>query len=155
CGFGAFAYGFLRSGGPLCACATKKNRIACGMIAVDSVLVVNAGSFSVKFQVFAVERSGELKRRIKGPMDGIGPRLGLRASGADGVSIVDREYRKEEISSVPAALETAGVWLREEQHVEPSTVGHRVVHGGPDYDRPVLINAKVLAQLESYTSLAP
>jgi acetate kinase len=125
------------------------------MIAVDSVLVVNAGSSSVKFQVFAVERSGELKRRIKGQMDGIGTRPRLRARGAGGASIVDREYRKEEISGVPAALETAGIWLREEQHVEPSAFAHRVVHGGPDYDRPVLINADMLARLERYTSLAP
>jgi acetate kinase len=125
------------------------------MIAVDSILVVNAGSSSVKFQVFAVERSGELKRRIKGQMDGIGTRPRLRASGADGASIVDREYRKEEISSVPAALETAGIWLREEQRLEPGAFAHRVVHGGPDYDRPALINADVLARLERYTSLAP
>jgi acetate kinase len=34
-------------------------------------------------------------------------------------------------------------------------VGHRVVHGGPRYDRPVLINKEVLAQLEQFSSLAP
>ena len=34
-------------------------------------------------------------------------------------------------------------------------VGHRVVHGGPKYDRPVLVDATVLADLERYTSLAP
>ena len=34
-------------------------------------------------------------------------------------------------------------------------VGHRVVHGGPDYDRPVLIDRDVLAHLERYVPLAP
>ena len=34
-------------------------------------------------------------------------------------------------------------------------VGHRVVHGGPKYDRPVAIDASVLANLERYKSLAP
>jgi acetate kinase len=121
---------------------------------MDTILVVNAGSSSVKFQVFAVE-SGALKRRIKGQMEGIGTRPRLRASGADGITIVDREYDAKAISSVPAALHAAGAWLRDEQNINPSAVGHRVVHGGPDYDRPVLIDAEVLARLETYSSLAP
>ena len=37
----------------------------------------------------------------------------------------------------------------------PMAVGHRVVHGGPRYDRPVLIDAEVLANLERLVSLAP
>jgi acetate kinase len=34
-------------------------------------------------------------------------------------------------------------------------VGHRVVHGGPKYDQPVIIDQTVLANLERYVSLAP
>ena len=34
-------------------------------------------------------------------------------------------------------------------------VGHRVVHGGPDYDRPVLIDHGVVARLERFIALAP
>ena len=111
--------------------------------------------FSVKFQVFAIEPSGALARRIKGQMDGIGTRPRLRASDAQGSSIVDRKYAPEAIPSVPAALQMAAAWLREEQNIDPCAIGHRVVHGGPDYDRPVLIDAKVLADLERYNSLAP
>src|SRR5262249_27119945 len=37
----------------------------------------------------------------------------------------------------------------------PAAVGHRVVHGGPDYDRPVIVDETVLARLERYVSLAP
>jgi acetate kinase len=122
---------------------------------MDTILVVNAGSSSVKFQVFAVESSGQLARKIKGQMDGIGTRPRLRASGADGASVIDREYASENISSVPEALQTAGAWLRDEQSLHPSAVGHRVVHGGPDYDRPVLIDEKVLSDLERLSSLAP
>jgi acetate kinase len=122
---------------------------------MDTVLVVNAGSSSVKFQVFAVESSGELARKIKGQMDGIGSRPRLRASGLDGSALIDRTYEGREIPDVPAAMQTAAGWLRDEQRVRPSAVGHRVVHGGPDYDRPVLIDKKVLAQLERYRSLAP
>ena len=44
------------------------------MIAMDTILVVNAGSSSVKFQVFAADGDGGLRRLIKGQMDGIGTR---------------------------------------------------------------------------------
>ena len=54
------------------------------MIAMDTILVVNAGSSSVKFQVFAVEGEGGLRRQIKGQMDGIGSRPRLCASGSTG-----------------------------------------------------------------------
>ena len=60
--------------------------------AMDTILVVNAGSSSVKFQVFAVEGEGELRRQIKGQMDGIGSRPRLRASGAKGEPLADRAY---------------------------------------------------------------
>jgi acetate kinase len=122
---------------------------------MDTILVVNAGSSSVKFQVFGVDTTRKLTRRLKGQLDGIGTRPHLRASGPDGKPIVDRGYDTAGVSTVPAALETAGAWLRDEQHIDLGAVGHRVVHGGPQYDRPVLINAEVLARLERYTSLAP
>jgi len=61
----------------------------------------------------------------------------------------------EIVPDVPAALQTATAWLRDEQDIDPIAIGHRVVHGGPDHDRPVLIDAEVLARLERYTSLAP
>jgi acetate kinase len=78
-----------------------------------------------------------------------------RASGQDASSTVDREYDKNAVPSVPAALQTAGAWLREELGIHPTAVGHRVVHGGPDFDHPVVVNAEVLARLERFTSLAP
>ena len=55
-------------------------------------LIVNAGSSSVKFQIFSVEGEGTLRRLIKGQMDGIGSRPRLRASGADSDPLADRAY---------------------------------------------------------------
>jgi acetate kinase len=49
----------------------------------------------------------------------------------------------------------AGEWLRNELRINPVAVGHRVVHGGPDHDRPVLIDHGVVARLDRYISLAP
>jgi acetate kinase len=105
--------------------------------------------------VFGVDTARTLTRRIKGQLDGIGTRPHLRASGPDGKPTVDRTYDAAGVSTVPVARETAGAWLRDEQHIDLGAVGHRVVHGGPQYDRPVRINAEVLAGLERYTSLAP
>ena len=122
---------------------------------MDTILVVNAGSSSVKFQVFTVAGNGVLRREIKGQMDGIGSRPRLRATGANGETLADRVFPIENISDVPAAMTTAGGWLRDELQLSPVAVGHRVVHGGPAYDRPVLIDHGVVANLEQFTTLAP
>jgi acetate kinase len=122
---------------------------------MDTILVVNAGSSSVKFQIFSVEGEGKLRRLIKGQMDGIGSRPRLRASGADSDPLADRAYPIESVPDVPAAMAIAGGWLRDELRISPMAVGHRVVHGGPDYDRPVLIDHGVVARLERFVALAP
>jgi acetate kinase len=121
---------------------------------MDTILVVNAGSSSVKFQVFAVEGNGSLKRQIKGQMDGIGSRPKLRASGAKGETLGEMTYPVETVADVPAAMSVAGAWLRGLQ-INPIAVGHRVVHGGPDHAQPVLIDQAVVTRLERYVSLAP
>ena len=122
---------------------------------MDTILVVNAGSSSVKFQIFAVEGEGALRRQVKGQMDGIGSRPRLRASGAAGDPLADRAYPIEAVADVPAAMAVAGAWLRDELNINPIAVGHRVVHGGPDHARPVLIDHAVVTRLERYVSLAP
>jgi acetate kinase len=122
---------------------------------MDTILVVNAGSSSVKFQIFAVGSAGSLKRQLKGQVDGIGSRPRLRATGADGAVVIDRVYQTDLISDVPTAMAMAGAWLRDELRIDPIAIGHRVVHGGPDYDRPVLVDRDVLMRLERYISLAP
>ncbi|MET4090093.1 MULTISPECIES: acetate kinase [unclassified Bradyrhizobium] len=122
---------------------------------MDTILVVNAGSSSVKFQVYAIEGDGALRRQIKGQMDGIGSRPRLRASGPSGDPMADRAYPIEAVPDVPAAMAVAGDWLRDELRVTPIAVGHRVVHGGPDYSRPVLIDHGVVSRLERFVPLAP
>jgi acetate kinase len=123
-------------------------------MSMDTILVVNAGSSSVKFQVFAVEGDA-LNRLIKGQVEGIRTRPKLRAAGADGKPLIEQTYAPEQVPDVAAALRTAGAWLRNAHSLEPVAVGHRVVHGGPEYDTPMLIDAGVLERLESYVPLAP
>ncbi len=122
---------------------------------MDTILVVNAGSSSVKFQVFAIGEGSNLTRVIKGQMDGIGSRPRLRAEANDKMPLVDREFPQDKVSTVPEAIQETAKWLREQSEFNLSAVGHRVVHGGPEYNQPTLIDEGVLARLERYTSLAP
>jgi acetate kinase len=122
---------------------------------MDAILVVNAGSSSVKFQIFAVEQAPTLRLLIKGQLDGIGTRPHLSARGTEKSSLVDRTYASNEIADVPAAMAAVASWLRQTQRLNLLAVGHRVVHGGPTYDRPVVIDQAVVANLEHYVSLAP
>ena len=121
---------------------------------MDVILVVNAGSSSLKFQIFGIE-DGELIRQVRGQMDGIGTRPRLRAASAEGRELVDRSYPPAEIRDLPAALEKTRGWLRELEGFTLRCIGHRVVHGGPDYARPVLVDATVLDRLATYEHLAP
>jgi acetate kinase len=122
---------------------------------MDTILVANAGSSSVKFQVFEIEQGQRLRRQLKGQVDGIGTRPHLRAIASDGKVLADRTYANDAVPDLPAALEAAGAWLRDELRINPVAVGHRVVHGGPDYSQPILVDANVLKRLEAFISLAP
>jgi acetate kinase len=122
---------------------------------MEAALVVNAGSSSVKFQIFEVSGADAPRRLIKGQVDGIGSRPRMWAQTRDGAALVERKYVASEIADIPAAIAVAADWLRQTQAIELVAVGHRVVHGGPDYDRPVLIDDAVLGSLEKLVPLAP
>src|SRR5262249_50652700 len=122
---------------------------------MDTILVVNAGSSSVKFQIFAVDGDGRLRRQFKGQMDGIGSRPRLRAAGTTGDVVADRAYPIDAVPDVPAAMMVASAWLRDGVRLTPMAIGHRVVHGGRDYDRAVLVDHAVVARLERFAALAP
>src|SRR5690606_867323 len=119
CGFGARSDDVLCGRGSLCECKAPAGSNNCRVIVMDTILIVNAGSSSAKFQVFSVDGEGELRREIKGQLDGIGTRPRLRASGADNEPLADRTYPKESVSDLPAAMEVAGGWLRDELRISP------------------------------------
>jgi acetate kinase len=121
---------------------------------MDAILVVNAGSSSVKFQIFDVERNAP-RRLVKGQIEGIGTHPRLAAKADDGSSLIDEIYASDKVADVPTAIATVASWLRETQNFNLVAVGHRVVHGGPKYERPVIIDEAVVTSLEGYVSLAP
>jgi acetate kinase len=120
----------------------------------DTILVVNAGSSSVKFQVFGRTGDAGLVRLIKGQVDGIGVRPRLKAE-ADGKIVVEQTHEPSKVPDVPAALAVAGEWLLRDRNLSPNAVGHRVVHGGPDFHSPTLVDGQVLDRLTHYEPLAP
>jgi acetate kinase len=122
---------------------------------METILVVNAGSSSVKFQLFDVAAQGGPNRQIKGQIDGIGSRPRLRASNANGRKLIDHEFDRQQVCDVGAALNAVADWLRREVKLTPVAIGHRVVHGGPDYDGPMLVDDGLLRKLETYSPLAP
>ena len=94
------------------------------------VLVVNAGSSSLKLRVLGGPGAGSDEVTGAADLPAVGGTLG---GGADGAAI------KEAIGSFGPV----------------DAVGHRVVHGGTLYDAPVLVTPEVRRRLESLTDLAP
>src|SRR5215510_13093556 len=122
---------------------------------MEAILVVNGGSSSLKFQVFGISRAASLVRLVRGQMEGIGVKPRLRAEASDKALLINKEYARDEVPNVTTAISETGRWLRQNRNFDLIAVGHRVVHGGPEYDRPVLVDKAVLSNLEKYTSLAP
>lgn len=121
----------------------------------ETILVLNAGSSSIKFQLFAVAGNDQLERRIKGQMEGIGGQPRLLATGSDGKPLSKVTWSAAEIASVPAALDKVLAFLRQHIGGLPTAIGHRVVHGGAEYAAPTIISEAVLARLERLAPLAP
>jgi acetate kinase len=121
----------------------------------ETILVVNAGSSSIKFQLFSVGVGDQLHRRLKGQIEGIGVHPHLVAKGAKGEVLIDKTWPGADVADVPAALGKVVEFLRAEIGTLPIAVGHRVVHGGPDYSVPILIDEAVVERLEAFAPLAP
>ena len=122
---------------------------------MKAILVVNAGSSSLKFQLFENEPGPRVKRLLKGQLDGIGVRPRLRATKGDGAIAIDRMFSLEEVRDLPAAIQVTAEWLRGTENVDLAAIGHRVVHGGPEYSEPILVSPEVLDRLARYIPLAP
>ena len=121
-----------------------------------TLLVVNAGSSSIKFQLFALGDGDRLELAFRGQLDGIGTRPRLLAKDAAGATLIDQAYEAAKVADVPAALDQLDDWLIARLGGQaPLAIGHRVVHGGPDYAAPILIDERVLADLERLVPLAP
>ncbi|WP_018602373.1 acetate kinase [Mycobacterium sp. 155] len=118
----------------------------------DTVLVINSGSSSVKYQLIQPDSGQQLA-------DGIVERIGEDSSTAT-LKVGDRTLRREgRIADHEAALRLAfelsaeaGLRLDDLALV---AVGHRVVHGGKTFYRPAVIDDAMMSKLEELAPLAP
>lgn len=121
----------------------------------NALLIVNAGSSSIKFSVF-VERSDRLEPEIRGQIEGIYSQTRLVAKAPDGTVRIDRKFSSGAVSGHEGALDHIVDYLRSEMSVDQLIgIGHRVVQGGPAYRQPIRVDAKVLKALETLIPLAP
>ncbi len=155
------------------------------MSASGDLLVLNSGSSSLKFAVYALEEAlqhPDLKPRFRGRLTGLDEAPWFHVQGEDGHVLEDR-------SPVPAAEHNAGNdddgddsgstegtgpanaaagfsqaealsvlmdWLDDHAGDRPlRAAGHRVVHGGRHLREAVAVNADTLAQMEALIPLAP
>lgn len=122
----------------------------------DTVLCLNAGSSSIKFELFEVLPGDDPQLAFRGQLDGIGFRPHLTAKRGSDVQLVDRTYARQEIPDVAAAVSKLTEWLREHLKGEvPIVVGHRLVFGGTRYSLPVMIDDNSLRYLRSLVPLMP
>jgi acetate kinase len=121
----------------------------------ETVLVVNAGSSSIKFQLFSVAPGDRLERLLKGQIEGVGVKPHLIARGVSGETLIDETWPSAQVKDVPAALDKVVGFLRSHIGQLPTAIGHRVVHGGPDYSAPTVITEAVLKRLDTFSPLAP
>ena len=118
------------------------------------ILVINAGSSSLKYQL--IDMDGEVVV-AKGLCERIGIDGRFTHKTGDG-RVVTKEVAMPDHT---AAFEQVKLALTEgegkviDSLSEVSAIGHRVVQGGSKYDKSVRIDAKVLADIEGYSSLAP
>jgi len=118
------------------------------------ILVINAGSSSIKFSVFDTAADRSLTAGAHGQVDGIGTSPHLEVSDEQGHKLVDQRPAADGYDGAIAAIHD---WYASHVGGEAgfAGVGHRIVHGGAAYAEPVLIDARVLAELTALVPLAP
>ncbi len=121
----------------------------------DAIAVLNAGSSSLKFSVFA-GRGDELELIARGQAEGLYTAPRFVAKDGAGKLLGEKSWGDGVRLGHDGALDHLVAFLRAELALHRLVgVGHRVVHGGLEYTQPVRVDAKVLAALEKYIPLAP
>ena len=117
-----------------------------------SILTINGGSSSIKFALFTSDRT--LRKTLTGQIERIGmPEAVFSVQGADSGENFKRPVAAEDHMSAVAALMD---WIEErEGDGGPIAVGHRVVHGGPDFHEPQRLTPELVEELRRLIPLAP
>jgi acetate kinase len=120
---------------------------------MKKILILNAGSSSIKFDLFYATT---LEPLIRGSVDQIGEGKKSRIKYTQQGNATKEE---ETIKSHANALEKIIQILNNTKSLKDASelllVGHRVVHGGTEFTEPTLINDEVLGKIEHLSDLAP
>jgi acetate kinase len=124
-----------------------------------NVLVLNAGSSTLKFQLIDTDldriKEGRDERLCRGAVDRIGTEAEFTVQSGE-----TKHSRKEGVADVRAAVECVLDWIRSDGRrllglAAVQAVGHRVVHGGELFSESALITDEVLAGIRECVDLAP
>jgi len=121
----------------------------------EAILVVNAGSSSIKFSLFA-EAERDLELQCRGQIEGLytAPRFVARDAG--GAQLAEKSWGEGHRLGHDGAVAHLAEFLRARlADFRLAGIGHRVVHGGAAYTQPLRVDAGVLAALEKFIPLAP
>ncbi|TCU78392.1 acetate kinase [Bradyrhizobium sp. R2.2-H] len=120
----------------------------------DTILVLNSGSSSIKFGLFDVS-AAEPALLCKGLLDEHEAKPRLVVKGPAGEDLF--ETRRDAPDAAGGHLFADVLGFIKDRFGERSlrAVGHRIVHGGPDYSGPVVLTDDITAKLEALTPLAP
>jgi acetate kinase len=119
------------------------------------LLVLNAGSSSIKFSVYEVaERASALAPLFRGEVDGLGARPRFVARDQACARLADEALSAG--ATHDDALGTMLAWIEARTAgAEVIAAGHRVVHGGVRHASPVRVTPEVMRELEALIPLAP
>lgn len=121
----------------------------------DTILVINAGSSSIKFSVF-LERGEALDLLLGGQIESLYTTPHFKAKDATGNTIGEQQWAAHETLGHDGAASFLTDFLGKKlDGHQVIAVGHRVVHGGLDYAAPVLLTPKIVDHLEQFIPLAP
>jgi acetate kinase len=117
------------------------------------VAVINAGSSSVKFALY--DATAESNLLYRGQLEGIGVQPRLKVRDAKGETVAERAWPPNSLDHAAATREILDVGRSLISGTSVIGVGHRVVHGGLNYDAPVRLDREVLTELDRLSPLAP
>jgi acetate kinase len=121
----------------------------------NAIVVLNAGSSSIKFSLF-LERGDDLQPDVRGQIEGLYTKARFVSKAPDGTLRAESSWPEGVRLGHEEALDHLVAHLRSELADDRLTgIGHRVVHGGLNYTRPVRVDAGVLQVLETFIPLAP
>jgi len=120
----------------------------------DSILVINAGSSSLKFSVFQPE-GGDFALRLRGQVEGLFTEPKFVAKDAADTVLDKEDWAVGTQLGHEGAMKRVTSFLRSQGIQRPAAIGHRVLHGGLEFSAPTLLNADVMTRLEKYIPFGP